>query len=309
MRRKEFLDAQQAVLARYGVQAEQRFVDVPVVKGQAQVLVSGEGPPVIFLDGIGTPSAMWAPLMARLNGFRLHAVDLPGFGLTDTMNGFADDLRTSAITFVEQVLDGLDLDRPVIIGNSLGSLWSSWFAITRPSRVDALVHVGCPAVVLDTSAPLPMRLLSVPLVGRAMMKLQPPSARQVRELAMMVREHPLPSEIADLLLATERLPGFEEIFLTILHALVTLRGSRPDMALTADQLGRIEAPSLLIFARDDPMGSAQVGQRVAEALRSAKLHVVDGGHAPWIHHADRIGPLITAFLDNAAASKRFSATA
>ncbi len=56
-----------------------------VVGGRAQVLVSGEGSPVILVNGIGTPAAMWAPLMAKLPGLRLYAVDLPGFGLTDTM--------------------------------------------------------------------------------------------------------------------------------------------------------------------------------------------------------------------------------
>ena len=51
-----------------------------------------------------------------------------------------------------------------------------------------------------------MRLLSVPGLGRLMMKIQPPSERQVKHLSKMVNEYPLPPEIADLLLATERLP-------------------------------------------------------------------------------------------------------
>ena len=43
-------------------------------------------------------------------------------------------------------------------------------------------------------------------------------------------------ELADLLLATERLPRFESIFLTTLHTLIRPRGARPNMALTGDQL-------------------------------------------------------------------------
>lgn len=292
----EFSIAQAAVLDRYGVAAEERWVDVPVVDGHAHVLVTGDGPPVVALNGLGIPAAMFAPLVARLEGVTQYAVDLPAYGLTDTSPDFVGDLRNNAVRFLSEVLDGLELDRPVIIANSLGSLWASWFAIERPERVRALVHIGCPAVVLDTSAPLPMRLLAVRPLGRLMMKLQAPSPRQVDRLAKLVREYPLPPEIASLILATERLDHFEGTFLATLNRLLRLRGNRRALALSAEELARIQAPTLLVFGADDPMGAAPVAERVADALAHAELHVVDGGHAPWLHHADQIVPVVSAFL-------------
>ncbi len=297
MHDEDFSTAQTAVLDRHGIVAEQRWVDAPVTGRRAHVLVSGDGRPVVMLNGIGVPAAMMAPLMAGLNGVTLYAIDLPGYGLSDTTPGFADDLRANAVRFLSEVLDRLDLDRPVIIANSLGSLWASWLAIEQPERVAALVHIGCPAIVLDTSAPLPMRLLSVRPLGRLMMRLQPPSPRQVKQLAKMVNEHPLPPDIAALILATEQLDNFEQTFRAMLNQLLRLRGNRPGLALTADQLGQITAPTLLVFAANDPMGAADVGERVANALTDAELHVVDGGHAPWLHHADQIIPLVSAFLE------------
>jgi pimeloyl-ACP methyl ester carboxylesterase len=294
---QSFIEAQTAALKRYGVDAEECFVDSPTVDGRAHVIVAGEGPPVVMVNGIGTPAAMWAPLMAQLNGYTLYAVDLPAYGLTDTTASLTDDFRPTAVSFLGEVLDGLGLERPAFVANSLGSLWAMWFAIDRPGRVAALVHVGCPAIVLDTSAPLPMRLLSARPLGRLMMKLQPPSPRQVTQLSKMVNEDPLPPEIADLLLATEQLPGFEATFLATLHTLIRLRGARPRMALTRDQLAQLTQPSLLIFATNDPMGAAPVGKQFAEALPHARLHIVDGGHTPWVHHADQITPLVTAFLN------------
>jgi 2-hydroxy-6-oxonona-2,4-dienedioate hydrolase len=291
-----FIDTQSAALDRYGVDAEDRFVAVPMIEGRAHVLVAGEGPPVVILNGIGTPAAMFAPLMAELDGVTMYAVDLPGFGLTDTTATLTDDFRATAVQFLEQVLDALGLDRPAFVTNSLGSQWAIWLAIDRPDRVAALVHVGWPAVMLDTSAPLPMRLLSVRWLGRLMMKIQPPSQRQVEQLSKLVKEHPLPPEIADLLLATERLPGFEPTFLATLHTLVRLRGARPDMALNADQLTCVHQPSLLILAADDPMGSESDSERLAAAVPETDIHIVDGGHVPWIHHTDQIAPLVNAFL-------------
>ena len=297
MHDEAFSRAQTAVMERHRLTCNDRRVDTAVVDGQAHVLVTGEGPPVVLLNGIGVPAAMLAPLMAGINGHTQYAVDLPGYGLTDASPAFTDDLRTNSVRFLIEVLDGLGLERPVIVANSLGSLWASWLAIDHPDRVRALAHIGCPAIVFDTSAPLPMRLLSQPLIGRLMMKLQPPSERQVEQLAKMVREHPLPSEIAELVLATERLTHFEDTFLATLKQLIRLRGNRPQMALTANQLARIHAPTLLVFAKRDPMGAAPIGLRMAETMNDAELHLVDGGHAPWLHHADQIIRPLTAFLD------------
>lgn len=297
---EDFSRAQAVALARHDVTCEERWVEASSVDGRAHVLVTGEGPPVVMLNGIGTPGAMWAPLMAGLNGVTQYAVDLPGYGLTDTAPGFTEDLRANAVRFLLDVFDGLNLDRPVVVANSLGSLWAAWLAIDHPHRVAALAHIGCPAVVLDTSAPLPMRLLSVRPLGRLMMKLQPPSESQVEQLAKMVHEHPLPPEIAELILATERLDHCEAMFLATLNRLIRLRGNRPELALTADQLRRIEAPTLLVFASDDPMGAEPVGRRMAETMTDAELHIIEGGHAPWIHHADQVIPPLSAFLQRVA---------
>lgn len=86
--RQQFMDAQRRMLASYGVEAKSEFIEIPSIDGQAHVLMSGEGPPVIMINGIGTPGAMWAPLMAELDHFSLYVVDLPGYGLTAAPEDF-----------------------------------------------------------------------------------------------------------------------------------------------------------------------------------------------------------------------------
>jgi pimeloyl-ACP methyl ester carboxylesterase len=294
--RQDFLAAQQRMLDRYAVRARPRFVDVPVLHGRAQVLESGQGPAVLLVNGVGVPAAMWAPLLAELEDLRLIAVDLPGFGLTDATEDFTRPLRRHAVDFLDQVLDGLGLPAAAFVANSFGSLVVSWFALDRPARAKAIVHVGCPAIVLDTSAPFPMRLLSAGPIGRLLTRLRPPSAGQVESLSRMVREHPLVPELADLILATERLPHFRQALLSTLNALVRLRGNRPEMSLTAAQLARITQPTLLFWGRDDPFGPVSIGERIVEAMPDAELHVVDGGHSPWLTQSGRIGPVARGFL-------------
>lgn len=288
------------MLERYGVEADSQYVEVSSIGGQAHVLVAGSGPAVVILNGIGTPAAMWAPLMAELSGFCLYAVDLPGYGLTDTTESFSNNLRGNAVRFLEEVLGGLGLEAPPFIASSLGSLWTSWLALDRPEKVPAMIHIGCPSLVLNTSAPLPMRLLSVRYLGQCMIWLQPPSEKQVEELSRMVNEYPLVPELADLLLATELLPGFLQTFLPMLNALLRLRGSRPEMRLTAEQLARIDKPTLLFWGKDDPFGNPEVGRKMAEIMPDAELHVRDGGHAPWLTQSKRIGPTVAHFLGQLA---------
>ena len=294
--RQAFIKAQQRLLNRYNVEAQSHFIEVPSIKGKAHALVTGNGPAVVMVNGIGTPAAMFAPLIAELNGFQIFAVDLPAYGLTDTTKEFTKNLKRNAIDFLREVIEELGLQRPAFMANSMGSLWTSWLALERPEKVAAMVHLGCPAIILDTSAPFPMRLLSVKPLGRLMTWLQPPSKKQVEDLSKMVNEYPLVDELSDLLLATERLPKFRQTFLSTLNTLLRLGGNRPEMSLSAEQLANIKHPTLFFWGKNDPFGGPEIGKRVVEAMPNAELHILEGGHAPWLSQAKSIGPKASSFM-------------
>ena len=167
----EFVGAQQRALRRYGVESESRFVDVDVLDGRAHVLVAGTGPPVVLVPGGGLPAGMWAPLMAELTGFSLYAVDLPGLGLTTPTAYSWQTVRAFSGRFLDQLATGLDLERPVLVGSSVGGQWSTWLALDQPERLAALALIGCPAGLLGTSAPLPLRVLTLPGMSRVANRL------------------------------------------------------------------------------------------------------------------------------------------
>jgi pimeloyl-ACP methyl ester carboxylesterase len=299
---EQFTHAQAAMLQRHGLRARPRYLAVP--GGTAHVLELGEGPPVLLLNGVGTPGAMWAPLAARLPGSRVYLVDLPGFGLSALDEPLPQNLRPGVPRFLGGVLDELGLERAPVIANSFGSLCASWLALDEPARVTALAHIGCPALILGTGAPLPMRLIATRGVGAVLERLRPPSAGQVRGLAKMVHEHPLPTELVDLLVATERLPEFQRTFRPLLRQLLRVRGPRPEHALTAEQLSAIRQPTAFVWGNDDPFGAPAVGRRAAEAMPDASLHVVPGGHAPWVHHAEAVAEVVVPFLQRVSAPSR-----
>lgn len=237
------------------------------------------------------------------------AIDRPGCGLTDGALPTMSTVRQQSVAFLEQALDGLGLECPAFLASSVGSLWSIWLALDRPQRVAAAVHVGTPALILETSAPYPMRLMSIPPLGRLLMALQPPSPRRVDQTAAMVNVDLFKEpEVRQMMVESEKMPDAAASFIALLHACVRLRGARPQVALTAEQLAELDHPVQLIWADDDPFGEVAVGQRAAETIPDAELHVIPGGHAPWVNTPQQVGRLATTFLRQHFASQIRRAT-
>lgn len=295
--RQDFVDAQQQVLDRYGVVAESRLVSTPLLQGDTHVLVAGEGPPVMMVIGGGMVGGLWAPLMARLHGFTLYALDPPGHGLTATMEYQTESLRRKTVEFLTQVLDGLGLEAPPFVAQSIGGLWTSWLAMDRPERVSSISYVACPAMILGTSAPVALRISTIPWVRSILDRVDPPSERQVTRMTRRAGEDfsHLP-ELRDLFLAYGRLPETARSLLDLHRSVVRLRGARPETALTATQLAGISQPVQMIWGESDPFGPPTVGERAAQVLPQARLHVVPGGHGPWFNGSHIVAPLIDGFI-------------
>jgi pimeloyl-ACP methyl ester carboxylesterase len=291
-----FHNAQRRVFDRYGVTVEPRFVDLPAVDGRAQVLVVGQGPPLVMVIGGAIPAALWAPLMAHIPGRTLYAMDLPGFGLTDAVDYHPRTYRATATAFLAGVLDGLGLDRCQFVTNSMGSLWTLWLA-QQQARVEAQVMIGCPAMFLGTSAPVPMRLASVPWLGRRLLTLRKPSPKQVEQVMAMVGERARGiDEIRDVLLACERLPTYVDSMLGMMRSVMSWTRVRRGVATGPEQLRAVQHPVQVIWGEEDPFGTVQTGRRIAELISGSRFATLPGGHAPWFHHADQIATITREFL-------------
>lgn len=291
-----FLDAQHRVLDRYQVRADRRFV-APTPGGCAQVLVAGEGPPLPMVIGGSIPAAFWAPLMAQLRDRTVYAIELPGFGLTDPVPFHHTTLRRTAVAFLGGVLDALELEAVDVVSQSMGSQWTTWLAADQPGRIRSQVMIGCPAFFLDTSAPLPMRLASVPVLGRALVSWPKPSAKGAEQTIRMVGEDPDGlGEIRDVLVAAQRLPTYADSLLDLMQAVMSWTRPRQGVVVGADQLRRVAHPVRLIWGERDPFGRLESGRRLAALVPEGSVHQVPGGHAPWLHHADLVAGLTRDFL-------------
>jgi pimeloyl-ACP methyl ester carboxylesterase len=109
--------------------------------------ISGEGPPLILLHGLAGSALWWrrnTPALER--SFKVHAIDLPGFGASKREARFVlDDAPAQLIA----TMDRLGIERASIIGHSMGGLVAAGLAAHYPDRVDRLVLVDAGFLSLD----------------------------------------------------------------------------------------------------------------------------------------------------------------
>jgi N-formylmaleamate deformylase len=103
------------------------------------VTVTGDGPAIILIPGLMTPGAVWDTTVDRYKDrHTLHVITLAGFGgPSPTGAPFLSRVRDEVIAYIR----ARDLDRPVIVGHSLGGVLAFWIASTAPDLVSGIVAV------------------------------------------------------------------------------------------------------------------------------------------------------------------------
>ncbi|WP_166741722.1 alpha/beta fold hydrolase [Cumulibacter soli] len=127
-----------------------------------RVNVTGEGPPLLLVHGLGAGLDLWAPLVSELKGYTVITLDNPGAGASTVpwppwfMNKYAETL--------DAVLDELGFDRVDVLGLSFGGMVSQEFAFRYPQRVRRLILAGTTAGIGVTFGnPLALSVLATPL--------------------------------------------------------------------------------------------------------------------------------------------------
>ena len=105
----------------------------------------GGGRPLLVLPGITSPAVTWRFMIDTVAaaGHRVLIADLRGRGLSDApaepryaLDDYADD--------VAAIVTGLELERPLVLGHSLGARIAAAFAVARPGLAGQLILVDPP---------------------------------------------------------------------------------------------------------------------------------------------------------------------
>src|SRR5688572_29789182 len=103
--------------------------------------LSPEYPPVILLHGLSISSRYMAPLAAEVAHWtHVHALDLPGFGLSGNPETILDipGLADATAAWIAAT----ELPPAIVLGNSVGSQIAVNLAARHPDRVAGIVLTG-----------------------------------------------------------------------------------------------------------------------------------------------------------------------
>jgi pimeloyl-ACP methyl ester carboxylesterase len=104
------------------------------------VKVSGKGSrDILFIPGFSCSGDVWNETVERFSSaYKCHVLTMPGFAGVPAQN---DPSVENWVNSVAEYIKNEKLDKPVIIGHSLGGIMSQWLAAAHPGIVSKIVVV------------------------------------------------------------------------------------------------------------------------------------------------------------------------
>ncbi len=249
-----------------------------------------------MLHGMFANRYSWQPLaMASGGKFRFVAPDLPGFG--DSEKPGTSRYPYGIGAFSEAVADlfgGLEIGRAHVIGHGVGGAVALHLAARRPELVARLVLID----TLCYPSPLhpKLRLAATPLLGGLLFKqlLGRGAFRAFYRDRIGAR---VDGQLIDAYYESLDTPAGRGALLATLRATLDTRSVVADSRL-------VQAPTLVLWGRNDRMVPAGFGRRLAKEIPNAGFELVDASHAPHEEEPDEVWRIVSRFLEGQRAGSR-----
>ncbi|ROO85611.1 2-hydroxymuconate semialdehyde hydrolase [Actinocorallia herbida] len=275
--------------------AELRVSDI-AIKGGRHLRVNETGTPgqpaLLFLHGSGpgvTAASNWREVLLGL-GDTYHCVapDILGFGDSSYPDpqpqGFAAQAEVRIEALLELV-DALGLEKVVLVGNSMGGMYSLRIAQLRPELVDRIILMGSGGMPGLAPAPGLIKLITY---------FDDPTVEAMADLLIQFVHDK--SAFGDKVeeVAAERMPIVRRPWIEEGHRAMFA----PEMLTFApEELAEIDLPTLVVHGRQDVIVPIECSYYLAENLPQADLYVMNKcGHWTQIEQAARFQAIVRDFV-------------
>lgn len=244
---------------------------------------TGSGDPaVILLHGFGASTFSWREVMDPLSAYgQVIAYDRPAFGLTERpleWEGVNPYTQESNLDILLGLMDALDIENAILIGNSAGGTLATAFTLAYPERVLALIQVDAAIYQTMPDSPLLSWLLRTPqmdhigpLITRRL------AGGQGDAFLNSAWYDPSPLEDNPEIIAGYRKPLLAENWDRALWE--HTKATRPPGL--AERLDEIQVPTLVISGAADQIVPVENSLRLVEDITGARLVVIENcGHLP-----------------------------
>jgi len=274
-----------------------RVHEVRLPGRRVSTLTMGSGPDVLLIHGLGGAKSSFFDAAATLSGaYRVHVLDLPGFGSSSKPVTAPYNAAYFART-VREVMDALGVQRAHIAGNSMGGRVAIELGLRHPERVLSLVLL-CPAVAFVKRTYHPLVRLMRPELGLMPHRF---TRKQVEEhfWSLFADRDAIDPSMADVVV-----DEFQRIYASAGGRIAFLTSAR-NIYLDAPygrngfygRLSKLEAPALFVWGSHDKIIPPAFGRHVSRWLPTAEQIVLDGcGHVPQVERAAQTSGLLERFF-------------
>lgn len=257
--------------------------------GEIHYVEKGEGPPLLLIHGLSGNlyNFTYASFEPLTDHYRVIAIDRPGCGHstreTDELARLPEQAR-----LVAEFIQAKGLEKPLVVGHSLGGAVSLALALDHPERVGGLALIS-PLTALQTEAPAVFNGLKAPspaLRSTIAHTLAIPS--MIRNGAKVVGTifHPdaAPEDFR------ERGGGLLSLRPEAYYAASTDMHAVPlDIEALQARYGEINLPVGVLYGDQDAVLRYDLHTNaLKDALPGIHVEIIEGGgHMPLVVHADR----------------------
>ncbi|MDZ7895889.1 MAG: alpha/beta hydrolase [Sphingobium sp.] len=103
--------------------------------------VQGSGPDVLLIPGLGSGPAIWNRAMRDVPGYRYHLLHVRGFAGLKADGNARGPLLTPIMEEIARYIAANRLQRPAVIGHSMGGTLAMMLALAHPDQVGRVMVV------------------------------------------------------------------------------------------------------------------------------------------------------------------------
>ena len=270
---------------------EARTVDVEGIRMRWEE--EGEGPPVVFIQGIPPSPRLWRHVVPGVQGARSLAWEMVGYGASIEEDWDRDISVAKQADYLASWMREVGLESAFLVGHDLGGGVAQILAVRQPQLVRGLVLTN--SICYD-SWPIPS-VKAMGAMGAAVERLPNSVFRQVYS-TFLHRGHDNRACAKESI--EEHWPYYERAG----GAAAMIRQVRSldvnDTLAIADQIPNLNVPARLVWGAADQFQKIGYGYRLAHELGALIERIEDGKHFVPEDHPERVAAAVNELLEQAA---------